>query len=111
MRKCLWRFLFTPMFWIIIPHGSRTVFAKSASVILAATSFLVPVLEASDVAGVCHLRCPKVDADADVVLPVEVTFALLLPFELSVSVVYDMTLFHNHATCAESVAAMPERWA
>ena len=55
--------------------------------------------------GVCHLRCPEVDADADVTLPAGVAFTLLFPFELCV------TLFHNHAMRVESVAATSEQWA
>ena len=61
--------------------------------------------------GVCHLRCPEVDADADVVLPAGVAFTLLFPFELCVWSEYDITLFHNHAMRVESVAAISERWA
>ena len=61
--------------------------------------------------GVCHLRCPEVDVDADVVLLAGVAFTLLFPFEICVSSGYDMTLFHNHAMCVESVAATSEQWA
>jgi len=78
---------------------------------LAATSFLVLKLEASDVGGVCHLRCPEVDADADVVLPAGVAFNLLFPFELCASSEYDITLFHNLAMHVESVTAISEQWA
>jgi len=78
---------------------------------LAAISLLFLKLEASDVGGVCHLCCPEVDADADVALPAGVAFTLLFPFELCASSEYDITLFHNHAMCVESVAATLERWA
>lgn len=60
--------------------------------------------------GVCRQRCPNVECDADVVLSVEDTFAFLFPFELSVSVLYDMTFFHSHAVCSGSVATTSERW-
>jgi hypothetical protein len=69
---------------------------KSASATLAAVSLLVPRLEDSDVGGVCRQRCPDVEADVDVLFPVEDILPLLFPFELPVSVVDDMTLFHNH---------------
>lgn len=96
---------------MVIPRGSRTVSIKSTSATLATTSLLVLKLKASDVGGVCHLRCPEVDVDADVVLPAGVAFTLLFPFEFCVSSEYNITLFHNHAMRVESVAATSERWA
>ena len=78
---------------------------KSASATLAAVSLLVLRLDESDVGGVCRHRWPEVEADVDVVL-----FVLLFPFELSVSVLYDMTLFHSRAVCSGSVAPTSERW-
>jgi hypothetical protein len=69
---------------------------KAASATLAAVSLLLPRLEDSDVGGVCCQRCPDVEADVDVSFPVEDILPLLFSFELPVSVVDDMTLFHNH---------------
>lgn len=109
MPKCLYRSLFTPLFWIAIPYGSRTDSTKSASVTFAAVSLLDLMLEDSEVEGVCRQRCPDAEAVADVTLPDEVTFAFLFPFELSVSVVYDMTLFHSNAVRSGSVATTRER--
>jgi hypothetical protein len=78
-------------------------------VTFAAISFLILTLEASDVGGVCRERCPDADADCDIMLPDEEIFALLFPFELSVSVVCVMTVVHNRAVCAGSVAGTIKR--
>lgn len=70
----------------------------------AAVSLLDLMLEDSEVGGVCRQRCPDVEAVTDVTLPEEDTFAFLFLFELSVSVVCDMTLFHSDAVRCGSVA-------
>jgi len=54
IRKCLYKSLFTPLFWIVIPYDSRTDSMKSASATLAAVSLLVLRLDDSDVGGVCR---------------------------------------------------------
>jgi hypothetical protein len=66
---------------------------------------VVLTLDDSEVGSVCRHRSPKFEADVDVVL-----FTFLYPLELSVSILYDMTLFHSCAVWSASVAATSERW-
>jgi hypothetical protein len=72
-------------------------------VTLAAVSLLVLKLDDSEVAGVYRRRLPDFEADVDVVL-----FAFFFLLGLSVSVLYDMTLFHSCAVWSGLVAATVE---